>query len=514
MRAMSEAAVVPDTTGEAVKGGPVEKRNYERVSFVVYGLAVVAALSVWFLAIRAPLWLDETGSYWNIAGGFRQIWARSIELNSFPAYYYILWLTNLLFGSKEIVFRVPSVLAMGATTYVVYRCGRELFSREVALIAAVLFILDRRIVFEAIDVRPYSFALLMTSLAIFSFIRWSKTNRSLYAAVFGTACAWIFYFHYLFGCIVAAFAICYLIDRGRAALVEWRQVGIAAGCFALLIIPVCARLWYLHQTRNTHVFAEAPAFRSFLRALAAGVVPFVFLGIGVIAAATRKLSKPTGESLRQFFVCGTLAFVPVAILYGITLATPLHVFVERYEAVAVPGIALSWAWLLTLVDSRPLRLLCCAALVTWGAYGYYTSPRAGLHGFTWKYALEFADANAARDGAPLLICSDLPEADFQSMPAGPASESVLFSPLSYYKIRARVVPMPRALNEQAELIGRNVSSQAALRHERFLAIGFKPSYPTLRWLEELTAASHTARVVGSFDGIQVVEFDPQNIRAK
>src|ERR1051326_6995525 len=469
MRAMSEAAVVPDTTGEAVKGGPVEKRNYERVSFVVYGVAVVAALSVWFLAIRAPLWLDETGSYWNIAGGFRQIWARSIELNSFPAYYYILWLTNLLFGSTEVVLRIPSVLAMGATTYVVYRCGRELFSREAALMAAILFILDRRIVFEAIDVRPYGFALLMTSLAIFSFIRWSKTNRALYAALFGTACAWIFYFHYLFGCIVAAFAICYLIDRGRSALVEWRQLGIAAGCFLLLMLPVCARLWYLHQTRNTHVFAEAPAFRSFLRALAPGVVPFVFLGIGVIAAATRRLSKPKGESLRQLFLCATLAFVPVGILYGITLATPLHVFVDRYEAVAVPGIALSWAWLLTFVDSRPLRLLGCVALVTWGAYGYYRSPRAGLHGFTWKYALEFADANAARDGASLVICSDLPEADFQSMPAGPVSESVLFSPLSYYKIRARVVPMPRALNGQAELIGRDVSSQAALHHGRFLA---------------------------------------------
>jgi hypothetical protein len=55
---------------------------------------------------------------------------------------------------------------------------------------------------------------------------------------------------------------------------------------------------------------------------------------------------------------------------------------------------------------------------------------ASIHGYSWKYALEFADANAAQDGSPLVICSDLPEADFQSMPTGPASESVLFAPLS------------------------------------------------------------------------------------
>ena len=108
------------------------------------------------------------------------------------------------------------------------------------------------------------------------------------------------------------------------------------------------------------------------------------------------------------------------------------------------------------------------------------------------------------------MCSDLPEADFQSMPTGPASESALFSPLSYYKIRARVVPMPRTLTDQAQQIGRNFSSQAALHHERFLAIGFRFSYPTLRWLESLTSATHSARVVGVFDGIQVVEFDPRN----
>ena len=46
MRAVSEAAVVPDVTGKAVKCGPVEKRSYERLSFVLYGVSVLAALSV------------------------------------------------------------------------------------------------------------------------------------------------------------------------------------------------------------------------------------------------------------------------------------------------------------------------------------------------------------------------------------------------------------------------------------------------------------------------------------
>src|SRR5580658_7714384 len=96
-----------------------------------YGLALLACLSVWFLAIRAPLWTDETLSYWQIAGGFKQIWSRSIQGNSFAAYAYVLWLTKVLFGSSEFVLRIPSIIAMLAAVYLFYRCARELFAWDV-----------------------------------------------------------------------------------------------------------------------------------------------------------------------------------------------------------------------------------------------------------------------------------------------------------------------------------------------------------------------------------------------
>lgn len=110
-----------------------------------YGAALVACVSVWFLAVRAPLWTDETLSYWQIAGGFNQIWARSIQGNSFAAYAYILWFTNTVFGSKEIILRIPSILAMLAAVYIFYRCARELFEWDVSLIATSLFILPREL---------------------------------------------------------------------------------------------------------------------------------------------------------------------------------------------------------------------------------------------------------------------------------------------------------------------------------------------------------------------------------
>jgi hypothetical protein len=95
------------------------------------------------------------------------------------------------------------------------------------------------------------------------------------------------------------------------------------------------------------------------------------------------------------------------------------------------------------------------------------------------------------------------------MPAEPA-ESFLFAPLSYYKIRATVVPMPRGLDDRAQFIGRRFFSQASVKHERFLALGDPGSYPTLDWLESLTSTTYVHRVLCKLDRAEVIEFAPRS----
>ena len=506
-----------DTEMSCVPGGDADAETQsknlalDRLLSGFYMLFVLVALSIWFLPIRAPLWLDETSSYWSIAGGFKQIWGRSVVINSFPTYSYILWLTSVVFGSKEIVLRIPSLLAMLAATLILYRSARELFSKDVAAIATVVFILDIRIAFAAIDVRPYAFAILATTAAIFSFLRWSKTQNVRYAALFGVTSAGVFYFHYLFGCcMVAAFALAYFLERWHSPVGGLRQLLVAVGCFVPLIVPVLANILDVNRRRNQFVFTAGPTLKDLLHAVGPGVVPYAVAGVVFVAALTRKLSTPHLRNWRQFMLCAAFAVVPIVSLYGISAMTPLHIFIDRYQAVAVPGIALCWAWIFSQIDSRLQRVLGCALLVTWTAFLYYTWPQARSHGYTWKYALEFADANAIQDGAPLVICSDYPGADFRDMPIESAKDSDLFAPLSYYPVRVPVVPMPRALNGQAKLIGRKFFLQAALAHQRFLVVCFRPSYPTLEWFVNLTSVTHVARVLGSFDGIAVVEFEPKN----
>ena len=183
-------------------------------------------------------------------------------------------------------------------------------------------------------------------------------------------------------------------------------------------------------------------------------------------------------------------------------------FVPRYRLVAVPGIALCWALVVSWIDSRALRLLFCAALVVVAACVYFTAPSFHRHLYSWKYALAFAEKNASVDNAPVLICSDIPESDHMRMPVGSAIEdSGILPPLSYYKLSVPVVPLPRSLNEEAVRAGSAFLQQEAQR--RFLALAFVTSYGTLDWLANHAAGTHYVHQLGVFDRIKVLEFVPR-----
>jgi hypothetical protein len=110
----------------------------------------------------------------------------------------------------------------------------------------------------------------------------------------------------------------------------------------------------------------------------------------------------------------------------------------------------------------------------------------------------------------VLICSDLPEADHRPMPVGTAvKDNALFAPLTYYKLSVPVVALPRAFNDEAIQIISTFLQAPARRGQRFLALGFSPSYETLHFIESRASATHNERLLGTPDGIAVLEFTPR-----
>jgi hypothetical protein len=197
------------------------------------------------------------------------------------------------------------------------------------------------------------------------------------------------------------------------------------------------------------------------------------------------------------------------ILFSVSRGTSIHIFVPRYRLVAVAGIALCWALVISWFESGAIRLFFAIAIVAMTAQRSYSNSMFRHHGYTWKYALDVAEKNASRDQAPVLICSDLPESDYVAMPTGNAGDSPYFTSLTYYKLSTPVVPLPRSLNSEAMQIASRFLRDAAAKHERFLALAFQPSYKTLDWLALRSSGEYTVRTIGVYDGIEILEFSPR-----
>ena len=497
----------------------------DRWQSAIYLLALAVSIAVWFIAVRFPLWLDETGSYWQISAGFSQIWPRRFATLSFPAYSYVLWLWSKLFGTGEIAFRSLSILAMLAATWLLYRAAREIFDRDCALVAVTAFCLNPIVVFASIDVRPYAFGILATNAAIYILFRLRRDHSNLLAMLFGVAAACILYFHLIFGAILPALILGFIFVKWGDRRVFWRQLGFALLAFALAFLPLIPQILYLLHTAGTHVYEPAPD----LQRLVAAFLPtwaWVYFGAAalLVFAVTTLLTRLKARSKRgespnliglaaerwRIPVIATLALVPIFILFGVSVATPMHLFIARHRLVAVPGLALCWALLLSAFRPRIVRLLFWTAFVAGITYSNCTAPFSRVHGYTWKFALDLAEKNASIDNAPVLICSDFPESDYAPLPVDSPGQSIFFAQLSYYPLSVPVVPLPRALNSVAMEAGTRFLKQAEEKHERFLALAFYKSYPTLEWLWHSAEGSYSVRKLTVSNGITVLEFDPRS----
>jgi hypothetical protein len=441
-----------------------------------------------------------------IKGGWAGIMSRQVWPDA-PAYSCLLWLWTKVMGTGELMLRVSSLLPMLGAVYLLYRAARELFDQDLAFIAAIVFCFHPIIIFAAIDVRPYAFAALVINATILTLVHLRNNNSNWLAALFGLLAAGIVEFQLLFAAILPALAVCFIASKMGDRKILWRQLSIALMVFVLGFLPAIPRLEYMMHTSATHVFSEAPRLLQLVSTITLRALVIVLVVFVLAAAAKRSLDFASANQW-TVLLCTSLALVPLLILYGLSVGTSIHVFVPRYRLVAVPGIALCWALAAGWINSRALRLMFCAVLVVVAACVCFTAASFHHHMYSWKNALAFAEKNASADDAPVLICSDIPEADHMRMPEGAAIEETgILPPLSYYKLTVPVAPLPRSLNEEAIRAGSVFLQQEAQR--RFLAMAFIESYPTLEWLAKAAGASHTVHELGVFDGVKVLEFVPR-----
>jgi hypothetical protein len=483
------------------QGNDAEKPFVSRRIWVA--AAAASVIAIWSIPISSPLWLDETYSYWQIAGGWSQIAAR--QFVSLPLYSYLLKFVTQTLGTSEIAMRVPSLFAMCLASLLLYRTARSLFPADIALLVVSLFCLHPDVRFAAIDARPYAFAALSVTAALAILVEMRTNDSNLLPLLLGVSGVGIVSFQPLFAIILPFLVTAIFVVKGGLSANFFRQLGVAAVPFVLFVAITRHRLIYILTAGHEHSFSAKPGILVYVLAFIPIPIFFAYSSVLCVAGLTQSAHKRMAFDWRAIF-CLLIGVAPISLLFLVSVTTSIHVFIGRYVLVGLPGVSLCWGFVAALFTPA-LRVLFIALTISISLITLMVYPPSRLHGYSWKPATKVAEDNYKAGDAPVLMSSDFPDADFEPLPErSQVKSSHFFSSLSYYPLTSEVVGMPRTLNQKAEQIGNEFLREYP--HRRFLQLGFVYSTDIARWLVERTKGEYRVRDLGSYDGVRVLEFTP------
>jgi mannosyltransferase len=455
------------------------------------------------MPLRNGFWLDETQTVWIIQSGLRDILSHCITLKQPPAYFFIAGMLFKVAGSNEVLLRMPSILAMAASSYLLFLLSLRLAGREAAWPTVISFASLNAVAFAAADARPYAIGMLAVVGAMFLLVRWFDTGNAAAGIGYCLLAGLSVYIHYFFVTTLFVHLI-YAIYRTCAGNTGRRRLWVATGLLAGLFVPAALLAPKLLQAGRYYPFTGSPGIVTFFSTIAPPVLLGSALGVLLLFRLTSRDFEfrlpPIGNPALVLFVCWTA--VPCIFVFGLSAATHLNFFMPRYLLPFEGGLALLGGWAISAVKTERLRLVMVGVMVL------ATLLEAGLHAVPphnedWRAAMAAERSVADQSDIPVLVRSPVFKSRFK-VHADEERRPYLFTPLSVYPAAGHVLYLPNQLNP-ASIAYLEEILPSLQRSDRFLFVNFgDDTYET--WLLGRMAPQGIAkRRVGSFGEFLTVD---------
>jgi mannosyltransferase len=393
----------PSRTAAAVDG-PAASATPSDASrsqlFLIGILAAAAMLDMLFLGTRS-FWLDESISVKLARLDWRTLphalWSTG-EVNM--VLYYGLLHEWIRLGDSEAFLRTLSVLMAIGSIGAVYLLGKRMFGGSVALLAALLLVLNTYQIRYAQEARGYSLVMLLVTLASLAFLQAlaRPTRRSW--TVYTLTSVLAVYAHFFAVFVFAAHWLSAgLLGRRHAAQ---KGLGASMAVIGLLLSPIALFAatakgdnigWIPKPTVQTvhHLscaltgggpWGGCPSWdSSFLIAFYAAAC-----ALALVAGVTevQRTSEPSSGWRYVFLLMWLL--VPIGLALGVSTIKPI--FVSRYFVVCLPPLVLLASVGMTRLHAPWAMAIMVAVFVAAAGYQdvrYY----ARLHARDWRGATAY-----------------------------------------------------------------------------------------------------------------------------
>lgn len=185
-------------------------------------LILILALILRIIKLNQSLWLDEAINVLAVKSNTFVDLITKYSIGDFhpPLYHLILRITVLIFGTSEIIVRMPSVLFGVITVFLIYIIGKELYDKKTGIIAAILIATSPLHIYYSQEARMYSLAAFCASLAVYFFLRVIKTDQLIYWVGFMAASVLMLYSDYLPYFLIPTFMIFLFIHRSKFKILK------------------------------------------------------------------------------------------------------------------------------------------------------------------------------------------------------------------------------------------------------------------------------------------------------
>ena len=283
------------------------------------------------------LWFDElVMSFVGISHDPEML--KILSINDLHPPLYLLFLYNWIqvFGSSEIIIRLPSAIAGILAIVFMYILSKEIFNRYITASATILISLSNAAIYYSQEARNYSFVLLFsTILTLYWLNLLKKINKSEITIkefiIYALICIFTSYLHY-FGALIVAFQLIYLFIVSIKTKNYVKEVLVLGLIVAFVFLPwVFKHYSYIKVIGNGQFWIPKPDIINIgsLLDFVFNIKLVIFLFIPFIISLFKKELLPKIKQLN-------LADPPVALLY-ISLIPVLAVFlISQFVPVFYP----------------------------------------------------------------------------------------------------------------------------------------------------------------------------------
>lgn len=251
-------------------------------------LILISGFLLRLLSLNQSFWLDEAINVmavktFSLSGLLTQYIVADFHP---PGWLVILWVWGKLFGFTETAARMPSVIFGTLTIFIVYLIGKNLISKKLGIVAALLLSINPLHIYYSQEARMYALAALAVAvnmLLVIKIIKGEKINL-IFLIISNLGILISDYVAYF---IFPAQFIFLLFLRKKEIFKKWLIALIGASIFFLIWLP-----FFLRQL-DTGVIASSilPAWKLVVGGFDLKTIPLTFIKfiIGRISLADKTL---------------------------------------------------------------------------------------------------------------------------------------------------------------------------------------------------------------------------------